>query len=60
MGMAALDVSRLPPNKVQELSLVLMENLNQAPLPTGEGSMGEIIINCTLIPRTIEEKEIVS
>ncbi|CAG7817684.1 unnamed protein product [Allacma fusca] len=59
MGMAALDVSRLPPNKAQELSLVLAEsiNSNQGGAGTSE-SMGEIFVNVTLVPRTIEEKEI--
>lgn len=55
MGMTTLDPSRLPPNKVTELSLTLTET-NTA----GEDSMGEVYITVTLVPRTIEEKDIVS
>jgi hypothetical protein len=55
MGMTSLDPSRLPPNKQTELSLILTET-NTA----GTEYMGEIIMSATLVPRTIEEKEIVS
>ncbi|ODM89358.1 Multiple C2 and transmembrane domain-containing protein 2 [Orchesella cincta] len=53
MGMTSLEASRLPPNKPTELTLTLTET--GAP---GAESMGDIFINVTLVPRTIEEKDI--
>ncbi len=55
MGMCTLDASRLPLHKSQELSLTLTEN-NLA----GETPMGEIILTVTLVPKTTEEKDVVS
>jgi hypothetical protein len=55
MGMTSVDPSRLPPNKPTELALTLTETNTP-----GTEYMGEIIISVTLVPRTIEEKEIVS
>lgn len=55
MGMTSLDVSRLTLHKSQELSLTLTEN-NVA----GETPMGEIMLTVTLVPRTVEEKDVVS
>ncbi|CAL8113848.1 unnamed protein product [Orchesella dallaii] len=53
MGMTCLDASRLPPNKPTELTLTLSEIGTP-----GSESMGDIFINVTLVPRTIEEKDI--
>jgi len=55
MGMAALSPRELGVNKATEIALTLTEH-NEP----GEESMGQIFLTVTLIPRSIEEKEIVS
>ena len=55
MGMTSLDISHLPLHKSQELSLTLTENNVGTETP-----MGEIIMTVTLVPRSIEEKDVVS
>lgn len=55
MGMTSLDPSRLPLNKQTELSLILTETNTP-----GTEYMGEIVLSLTLVPRTLEEKEIVN
>ncbi len=54
MGMTSLDPSRLPLNKPTDLSLTLTETNTD-----GTEYMGELFMSVTLVPRSIEEKEIV-
>lgn len=54
MGMTSIDPGRLPLNKQAEYSLILTETNTP-----GTEYMGEIVMSLTLVPRTLEEKEIV-
>ncbi|XP_035701326.1 multiple C2 and transmembrane domain-containing protein isoform X3 [Folsomia candida] len=53
MGMTSIDPGRLPLNKQAEYSLILTETNTP-----GTEYMGEIVMSLTLVPRTLEEKEI--
>lgn len=52
--MTSLDPSRLPPNKQTDISLILTETNTP-----GTDPMGELVISVNLVPRTLEEKDLV-